>query len=96
MLPRELTSEHFAGYPPEARKLATGSLAALQRLPLSFLPGLLREVIEYDFKFPAERILFGSHSLLNSSASIGSIFPPNLSSSFQHIFGQRTSWMHFA
>jgi hypothetical protein len=55
MLPSELKSEHFAGYPPEARKLATGSLAALQRLPLSFLPGLLREVIEYDFKFPAER-----------------------------------------
>ena len=30
-------------------------LATLQRLPLSFVPGLLREVIEYDFKFPAER-----------------------------------------
>jgi hypothetical protein len=31
------------------------NLSALQRLPLSFLPSLLREVIEYDYKFPAER-----------------------------------------
>ncbi len=55
MLPRELKPGQFNGYPPEARKLATANIAALQQLPLSFLPGLLREVIDYDFKFPAER-----------------------------------------
>jgi hypothetical protein len=55
MLPSELKPEQFNGYPPEARKLVTNDLAALQRLPLSFLPSLLREVIEYDFKFPVER-----------------------------------------
>jgi hypothetical protein len=33
----------------------TTDLAALERLPLSFLPSLLREAIDYDFKFPAER-----------------------------------------
>lgn len=55
MLPRDLKSEHFAGYPPEARKVAANYLGTLQQLPLSFLPGLLREVIDYDFKFPAER-----------------------------------------
>jgi hypothetical protein len=55
MLPSDLKPEQFSGYPPEARKLVTGYVAALQRLPLSFLPSLLREVIEYDFKFPAER-----------------------------------------
>ncbi len=55
MLPSDLKPEQFIGYPPEARKLVTGNVAALQRLPLSFLPSLLREVIEYDFKFPAER-----------------------------------------
>jgi hypothetical protein len=55
MLPSELKPEHFSGYPPEAKKLVTNYLSALQRLPLSFLPNLLREVIEYDFKFPAER-----------------------------------------
>src|SRR5712692_2461956 len=55
MLPRDLKPEQFSGYPPEARKLVTNYLGALQRLPLSFLPSLLREAIEYDFKFPAER-----------------------------------------
>jgi hypothetical protein len=55
MLPSDLKPEQFNGYPPEARKLVTGYVAALQRVPLSFLPSLLREVIEYDFKFPAER-----------------------------------------
>jgi hypothetical protein len=55
MPPTDLKAEQFNGYPPEARKMVTNDLAALQRLPLSFLPSLLREVIEYDFKFPAER-----------------------------------------
>jgi hypothetical protein len=55
MLPRDLKPELFNGYPPEARKLVTGYIGALQRLPLSFLPSLLREAIDYDFKFPVER-----------------------------------------
>jgi hypothetical protein len=55
MLPSNLQAEHFTKYPSEARKLAVANLRALQQLPLSFLPGLLREVIDYDFKFPAER-----------------------------------------
>ena len=56
MLPNQLTPEHFAAYPPEARQLATKQLSLLQRLPLAFLPLLLRELIVYDWKFPAERI----------------------------------------
>jgi hypothetical protein len=52
---RELKREQFNGYPPEARKLAIENLRVLQALPLSFLPSLLRELIEYDYKFPAER-----------------------------------------
>jgi hypothetical protein len=55
MLSVDLKPDQFNGYPPEARKLATTYIAALQRLPLSFLPSLLREVMEYDFKFPVER-----------------------------------------
>jgi hypothetical protein len=55
MLPRDLKPEQFSGYPPEARKLVTNYVAALQRLPMSFLPSLLRECIEYDYKFPVER-----------------------------------------
>ncbi len=55
MLPSDLKPEQFKNYPPEARKLVTDYVAALQRLPLTFVASLLREVIDYDFKFPPER-----------------------------------------
>jgi hypothetical protein len=55
MRPSDLKPEQFSNYPPLARKLATGNLTTLRKLPLSFLPSLLREIIEYDYKFPAER-----------------------------------------
>jgi hypothetical protein len=55
MLPRDLKPELFNAYPPEAKKLATDYVGALKPLPLSFLSSLLKEIIEYDFKFPVER-----------------------------------------
>jgi hypothetical protein len=55
MRPEDLKPEQFNGYPPEARRLALEYLGTFQRLPLSFLTSLLREVIEFDFKFPVER-----------------------------------------
>jgi hypothetical protein len=55
MLPSDLKSEMFAGYAAEARKIVTAHVATLRQLPLSFVPGLLRELISFDFKFPAER-----------------------------------------
>jgi hypothetical protein len=55
MLPSDLKPELFTGYPPQARKLVAAYVSTLQRLPLAYVPSLLREVIEYDFKFPAER-----------------------------------------
>jgi hypothetical protein len=55
MLPSDLKPEKFDGYPPEAHKIVINYLATLRQLPLSFVPGLLRELINYDFKFPAER-----------------------------------------
>jgi hypothetical protein len=55
MLPAELKPEQFNAYPPEAKKLVLKYVGTLSRLPLSFVPSLLREVIDYDFKFPAER-----------------------------------------
>jgi hypothetical protein len=55
MLPRDLKPEQFDRYPSEARKLVRNYVGAFHRLPLSFLPSLLREVIDYDYKFPAER-----------------------------------------
>ena len=55
MLPRDLKPEHFAGYPPQARKLMLAHLDVLRSLPLSFVPSMLREAIDYDYRFPAER-----------------------------------------
>jgi hypothetical protein len=78
MLPSELKTEHFAGYPLEARKLAGGYVATLQRLPLAFLPSVLREVIEYDFKFPAER-----GALQKELANLNSLSPQ-----------QTKDWLH--
>jgi hypothetical protein len=55
MLPNELKPEMFRSYPPEAKSLVIENLGVLRDLPLSFASGLLREVIEFDYKFPAER-----------------------------------------
>jgi hypothetical protein len=55
VLPRELVADSFAGYPAEARRIAVDRIALMRRLPLGFVPLLLRELIVYDWKFPAER-----------------------------------------
>ncbi len=55
MLPRDLQPEQFAAYPPQARQLAVAHIDLFRQLPISFLPSMLRQVIEYDDKFPAER-----------------------------------------
>jgi len=55
MSPGNLTLDSFNAYPPQAKRLAQANLPLLQRLPLGFLPLLLREVIVADWKFPIER-----------------------------------------
>lgn len=55
MLPRDLKIESFASYPPEARLLLGKHLQGIRRLPMAFVPSLLREVIDYDYRFPLER-----------------------------------------
>jgi hypothetical protein len=55
MLPEQLTVENFVSYPPEAKALAADRIELLRRMPLAFVPLLLRELIVYDWKFPAER-----------------------------------------
>jgi hypothetical protein len=52
---QQVQAEQFQSYPPQAKQIATSHIALLQQLPLAFLPLLLREVIVYDWKFPAER-----------------------------------------
>ena len=56
MLPHQLAAESFAGYPAEARRMAVSQIGLMRRMPLSFVPLLLRELIVYDWKFPAERV----------------------------------------
>src|SRR5579863_2982155 len=55
MLPGDLKADQFSKYPPQARQLAVSRIALFAKLPLAFLPLLLRELIAYDWKFPAER-----------------------------------------
>jgi len=55
MLPSQLSAEQFGKYPPKARQVAVTNVALLQRLPLSFVPFLLKEIVLYDWKFPAEQ-----------------------------------------
>ncbi len=78
MLPRDLKIEQFNGYPPEAHKLIAAHLAALQQLPLSFVPSLLREVIDYDFKFPVERAV-----IEKELAKLSSLSPAQIQEWFQ-------------
>jgi len=78
MLPRDLTAGQFAGYPPQARALAVAHLGALQQLPLSFVPSFLREVIDYDFKFPVERA-----AIDKELANLTSLSPAQLKEWFQ-------------
>ena len=56
MLPDQLTAESFGAYPPQAKAFAAGRLEILRRLPLAFVPLLLRELLVYDYKFPMERV----------------------------------------
>ena len=78
MLPSDLKPEQFKNYPPEARKLAMDYVAALQRLPLTFVASLLREVIDYDFKFPPER-----KAIEKELANLSSLSPEQTKEWFQ-------------
>lgn len=55
MQPRDLRAENFGRYLPQARALVVAHLAVLRRVPLALLPVILRELIHYDWNFPAEQ-----------------------------------------
>jgi hypothetical protein len=78
MQPSHLKPEDFAKYPPQARELMVAHLDAIRQLPLSFLPNLLREAIDYDFKFPAERFA------IDRELAVISSLPP----------AERDDWFH--
>lgn len=55
MHPGDLKPNQFSSYPPQARQIALENLTLFRKLPEIMLSILLEEVIEYDWKFPAER-----------------------------------------
>jgi hypothetical protein len=55
MVPQELSTSSFDAYPPLARRTALDHIDLFREMPLSFLPLVLRELINWDWKFPAER-----------------------------------------
>lgn len=55
MQPSQLTAESFKSYPPKGRALAVANLKLLQALPLGFVPFLLKDILTFDWKFPAEQ-----------------------------------------
>jgi hypothetical protein len=54
-MPLPIQVKHFKGYPPEARRVATSHIELLRKLPAAFMPLLLQQVQDYDWRFPAER-----------------------------------------
>ena len=82
MQPHDLQAEQFATYPPLARKLAAANVNVFQQLPLSFLPGLLRQLIEFDYKFPAEQA-----EIDQELANLRSLTPAHITAWF-HGFSQ--------
>ncbi len=55
MTPDQLTAASFSSYPPQARQFAAAHLPLLRQLPVAVAPAFLREIIVYDWRFPAER-----------------------------------------
>lgn len=51
----QLHTSDFSKYPPRAKEVAVSHLELLQKLPPAFAGILLREVINYDWRFPAEQ-----------------------------------------
>jgi hypothetical protein len=58
MTPDQLTAANFSSYPPQARQFAIAHLALLRQLPIPVAPAFLREIIVFDWRFPAERHTF--------------------------------------
>jgi hypothetical protein len=55
MTPGNLQVESFAAYLPQARALAIEHLESMKRMPSILLAAMLRQIIQYDWSFPAER-----------------------------------------
>ncbi|HEY7307103.1 MAG TPA: hypothetical protein VH601_23470 [Bryobacteraceae bacterium] len=55
LTPQQLSPANFGAYPPLAKQTAIDHIALFREMPVPFLALLLRELIDWDWKFPAER-----------------------------------------
>jgi hypothetical protein len=55
LAPQQLSPASFGAYPPLAKQAAVDHIDLFQEMPTPFLALLLRELINWDWKFPAER-----------------------------------------
>src|ERR1700720_2793651 len=69
-------------YPPKARNLAEANRKLLVLLPVVFRAILLREMLAYDWKFPAER-----RELEDQLRLLASLSQPELNSRLQGFAG---------
>jgi hypothetical protein len=78
MQPSQLTEKSFAAYPPLARALAVQHLALIREMPVALTALLMREVIGYDWLFPAER-----RTIDDQFAWLGSLSPADRDQALQ-------------
>jgi hypothetical protein len=55
MSPNDLRNESFARYAPQGRSFAVTNLQVLKRMPLPLAALLLKQIIQFDWGFPAEK-----------------------------------------
>ncbi len=70
MRPEALHAETFSRYPQQARVVVTENLPLLRRMPAVLLPLILRQLIDYDWLFPAEQ-----HELMATFKWLGALAP---------------------
>ena len=96
MQPLELRPENFSQYPPQGRAFAVKHLQVLQRFPLVLLPIFLREIIAYEWCFPAEhRALDRQFDYLETlqTASFATLMAPFFALKLPSELGQ-TDWVN--
>src|SRR5260370_40710656 len=73
MLPSDLKPEQFIGYPPEARKLVTGCVAALHRIQRCRRFGAvinLGELAQHTFFYSIERKTMDRRDFLKTTSTV--------------------------
>lgn len=78
MQPSQLRAESFARYPVQARGIAQKFLPVLERIPLSLLPLVLCQLINYDWLFQPEQ-----RDLMRQLNDLSALSPPQFDALMQ-------------